>query len=114
MNPLVTEKAVRPASKNRDECFYCGQKIGNPHKTDCVLLVRKWKVRLVYEVEVMKPFSWGKDDIDFHYNGSSTCADSFIREIEDFADKASIGCLCPHFFGEAIEPLEDHPTLDEG
>lgn len=34
---LVNDSGIRPAGK-QDECFYCNQKVGQLHKTDCVMI----------------------------------------------------------------------------
>jgi hypothetical protein len=46
---IVTEKnGPRPAGPP-DECFYCGQKIGQKHKSDCVCRDRSVMVRMIVE-----------------------------------------------------------------
>jgi len=45
---IVTEKAMRPASKDmgvEGQCFYCQKKIGMHHKDDCVLITKKIKIK---------------------------------------------------------------------
>lgn len=50
--PLVTvnDDGIRPAGEP-DECFYCNQKVGQPHDRDCVII--KKRVRVVYTVEAI-------------------------------------------------------------
>ena len=101
--PLVlpNDDGIRPAGKP-DECFYCGQKVGNPHLPECVILCRKVKVRYSYEIEIEVPWSWNKEDIEFHRNIGSWCADNTINEIEKYKRDNNC-CLCHCFKAEVLE-----------
>lgn len=86
----VTPKATRPAGSNV-KCFYCGQYIHHFHRDDCILVCRDVTVRLTFlhedgiittEFTEVLPASWNEDLIDFHYNGSSWCADNALDEID--------------------------------
>lgn len=87
----VSHAAMRPAS-DKQECFYCHEPIGGQHKADCVLLMKKVKVRMIVEYELNVPAYWDKHDFEFHRNGSSWCADNAIDELEAYAKEQA--CLC--------------------
>ena len=108
MEFTVTEKAMRPASKER-RCFYCRRAIGEYHKADCVLVKKTVKVRAVIEYEVEVPHAWNKHDVEFHRNDSSWCSGNMIGELQEIeAD----GCLCNITKWECLE-LNEEPILKE-
>ena len=88
---LVSLAAMRPAS-TKEECFYCQQPIGSPHKEDCVLIKKRVKVRMIVEYEVEVPNHWDQHMIEFHRNDGSWCADNALDELAEVAEKE--GCLC--------------------
>jgi hypothetical protein len=108
----VTSRAMRPAC-NEHRCFYCRVPIGADHKSDCVLISRRVVVRLEsegfdvsHEYEIVVPAAWTAEDIEFHRNDSSWCADNALDELpsdvvaklgrthdEDDED-ATRDCLC--------------------
>lgn len=88
----VTGEAMRPASKNL-ECFYCQSPIGSNHKQDCVLVKKKVTVRMTVEYEIEVPAYWDKDDVEFHRNEGSWCADNAIDELSKYGGED--GCICP-------------------
>lgn len=47
---LKNDSGIRPAGKP-DECFYCNQKVGTPHLDDCILLLRKARVKITVELD---------------------------------------------------------------
>lgn len=103
---LQDDDGIRPAGAP-DECCYCGQKVGQTHKDDCVMIKTKWKVRLCYEIEIEYPLSWGKDEVEYSLNEGSGCADNYIWDI--IAKSAKNGCACcgEMFYGEAIEQIPE-------
>jgi hypothetical protein len=107
--PLVlsNDDGIRPAGKP-DECFYCKQKVGQPHKSDCVILSRKVKVRYSFEIEIEVPWEWDAETIRFHRNDSSWCANNAIRELEEFTDDDA-RCLCQGFHCEVLEIPDAKP-----
>ena len=107
MTFIVTEKAQRPA-KMDGTCFYCGVKIGGLHKTDCVLVKKNVKIRLTVEYDVSVPAFWDKDQIEFHRNLGSWCADNSLDELQ-----ALNGCLCSYTHFEHIKDTTDKPYLEE-
>ncbi|WP_374754736.1 hypothetical protein [Ralstonia sp. NT80] len=107
---IVTPAAQRPASMN-GKCFYCGQRIGERHKGDCVLIKKTVHVRLAIEYTVEVPADWGKDLIEFQRNEGSWCANNLIDELAEFADGPD-GCLCRHAEFTYIEDVSG-PVLKE-
>jgi len=106
----VTPAACRPAQLIKDRCFYCRQLIGGKHKADCVLVRRKVTVRLIMEYDVVVPAHWTPDNVEFHRNESSWCADNLVDELAALVDNgpAGEGCLCGRakfaFVRDAGEP----------
>jgi hypothetical protein len=89
---IVSRDAMRPASLE-EMCFYCHQPIGQEHKESCVLIKKKVKVRMTVEYIISVPNEWDKDQIEFHRNDSTWCADNAIKELEEFSKG---GCLCQY------------------
>lgn len=104
----VTGNAMRPASDNC-ECFYCQVPIGGTHKPDCVLVRKKVKVRMIVEYEIEVPYSWDKEQIEFHRNDGSWCSDNALEELEALGGEDA--CICPVtefvYIGEETEPYLD-------
>jgi hypothetical protein len=95
----VKEYGIRPAGKP-DECLYCKVKKGKQHKTDCV--IRQKTIVTKIEIEILQhvPEFWNDDDINFHLNESSWCADNIIDELLEQSER--IGCLCGQFKGSFL------------
>lgn len=106
--PIVAlnDDGIRPAGR-QDECFYCRQKVGHPHSQTCVIVQKRVRVRYTFEVDINVPYAWGKEQIEFHRNDSSWCADNAIQELENQAEQ---GCLCPRFSAEFVRVLDATPT----
>jgi hypothetical protein len=62
--PLVDLKddGIRSAGEP-DECFYCNQKIGQPHGPDCVCVKKKVRVTYVVTATIEVPHSWCAEQI---------------------------------------------------
>jgi hypothetical protein len=88
---LVTALAARPAG-HPGQCFYCLRALGQPHVSDCVLIVKRVRVRMSIDYERYVPATWDKDMVEFHMNESSWCKSNAIEEIESFNKR--LGCLC--------------------
>jgi len=106
--PLVLsdDAGIRLAGK-LDECFYCGRKVGQPHKLACVILQKKIKVKYTFELDIEVPYDSQKDMIEFHRNEGIWCANNAIQELQEYKkqlDKEG-KCLCQgHKFSmEVIE-----------
>jgi len=109
---IVSKQAMRPAS-DEEECFYCNIAIGGHHKDTCVLVSKKVKVKLTVEYEVEVPSFWNKDNIEFHRNESSWCADNAMDElIEVFDIDNEESCMCGHLNFEYVGG-DTEPYLDE-
>ena len=66
--PLVDpfDDGTRPAGAP-DVCFYCRQKVGEPHRQDCVIVQKTVRFRCIIDVGFTEPHSWSKADIQsFH------------------------------------------------
>lgn len=106
MDFIVTPKAKRPIS-DKDECFYCHESVGQPHKEDCVLISKKVRVKMVVVYEVEVPSSWTKDDIEFHRNLSSWCANNAIEELSKCFVADDKECMCNSAEFEYIEDTSE-------
>ena len=102
----VDEYSVRPAGKP-DECYYCGVKIGEQHKPNCVIRKKTIVTRLTIDFVDSVPENWDKDVIDFHYNDSSWCASNILDKLEE---RNNFRCLCDV---ASFEYLRDATEEDE-
>ena len=111
---LPNDDGIRPAG-NPDECLYCQQKNGQPHKKDCVAVHRRVFVRYSYEIEIEVPAFWTARDIEFHRNESSWCADNTIDDVKKFMDKRESkgGCLCGAFQAAYLRETDCKPYASE-
>jgi hypothetical protein len=68
----VNDDGIRPAGEP-DECFYCHQKVGQPHGRDCVCVKKRVLVRYTVDVEISVPYySDAEQIIDFeNHEGDS-------------------------------------------
>lgn len=105
---LVNDDGIRPAGKP-GQCFYCQQKIGHPHKQDCVTVQKKVRVRYSFDIEIVVPHFWTKSIIEFHRNESSWCADNAIRDLEKFMNHPGTCCLCDFFNCQLLEETDTRP-----
>jgi hypothetical protein len=110
--PLVdaNDDGIRPAGKP-DECFYCHQKVGQPHGPECVVVHKKVRVRVTMEIEMEVPASWDDDAIEFHYNDGTWCANNIVGLIQDYLDShdEDICVLCPTFSAEVVADVPGEP-----
>lgn len=93
------DSGIRPAGPP-DACFYCQSKVGEPHQSDCVIIVKTVRMKYIFEVEVVVPHAWDAAMCEFHRGESSWCADNAIDELEATREKA--GCLCWCFTSKFI------------
>lgn len=107
-NWIVGEYSVRPAGKP-DECFYCNEKVGDPHKLDCVIRDRTFVVDVTIRMAVARPDSWSVEDIEQFFNASGWCAGNIVDDLHRLQDVTF--CLCEFttvkFVREATEEDED-------
>ena len=104
---------IRPAGAP-DACFYCGQRVGQPHGPECVCVTKRVKLRYTFEIEVDVPHAWGQHQIEFHRNEGSWCANNAISDIEAFSGfLESVGhCLCVCFRCEYVGLVNETPRRD--
>ena len=102
----VGEYSVRPAGKP-DECYYCGAKVGEQHKPNCVIRKKTIVARLTIDFVDSVPENWDKEVIDFHYNNSSWCASNILNRLEE---RNNFRCLCDV---ASFEYLRDATEEDE-
>ena len=102
----VGKYGVRPAGKP-DECFYCGAKVGEQHKPNCVIRKKTIVTRMTIDFVDSVPENWDKDVIDFHYNDSSWCASNILNRLEE---RSNFHCLCDV---ASFEYLRDATEEDE-
>ena len=105
-NWTVGEYSVRPAGKP-DECYYCGAKVGEQHKPNCVIREKTIVTRMTIDFVDSVPESWDEDLIDFHYNDSSWCATNVLHRLEE---RSNFHCLCDV---ASFEYLRDATEEDE-
>jgi len=105
---IVTKDDVRPASVDKTICFYCDEKIGRPHKLDCVVPQRTVIVRMTIEYPVEVPKYWSKENIEFHRNDGSWCSNNALDELAQLYDQeggSSPDCMC--FIGTKFEYVRE-------
>ena len=109
-NVVENDDGIRPAGPP-DACFYCGQPVGSPHNRTCVVVTRRVRVRYSFDIEIDVPYFWTADNIDFHRNKSSWCADNALADIE--AHQAALeqagNCLCGSFLCEVLDMGDGMP-----
>jgi len=100
---VTPENGPRPAGKP-DECFYCRQPVGSPHKDDCVCFCKIVMVKVEMTLPRVVPAHWDQHDIEFHLNDSSWCANNITNDIKrmEAADEENCRCLCHNFSGEFL------------
>ena len=105
----VTKLAQRPGNSKK-VCFYCQQPIGGYHRKDCILIRKKVLVKatILYEIEV--PKDWDKQQIEFHRNDSTWCADNMLEELKKLGAKEC--CLCGNTNFKYIKQASE-PYLEE-
>lgn len=106
---IVRPQDERPARPD-GTCFYCREPIGELHKEDCVCRSKTCVVDFNIRMVVSVPELWDAEQINFHYNESSWCADSLLNLIEGRRKQVS-ACLCnitsAEFVRDATEEDED-------
>jgi len=92
-NLIVKEEDEAPARPD-GTCFYCKQKIGEEHLENCYKRERSVVVEFTIRVVTKEPEHWTPDDIEFHYNESSWCADNLLNSLVRRQKSNPDWCLC--------------------
>jgi hypothetical protein len=119
------DDGLRPGG-DPDKCFYCNQKIGDPHTQDCVIVTKLVLLRIetvdhdvtgIWEHNV--PWSWDPEMINFMYNEGSWCASNIFAEDRVTWDQSNAeehlkeltrsGCLCDKIRFDFARVLDDTP-----
>lgn len=82
---IVRPEDERPAKPN-GTCFYCSQTIGQPHRSDCVIVSKTVVITATIKLVVSVPRNWNAENIDFKYNESSWCADNLLEALGRWAE----------------------------
>jgi hypothetical protein len=108
--PKVHERddGIRPAG-NPDQCLYCSSLVGEEHARDCVVITKKVKVRFSFTIEIDVPHSWSKEDIEFHHNEGTWCADNAYDLIDAHVKSQWLLCSCDLFHSEFLEVTDATP-----
>ena len=56
------------------------------------------RVRAIIDYDVKVPYHWDKEDVVWHRNEGSWCADNMLQELDSHP-----GCLCGHVKFECLE-----------
>jgi hypothetical protein len=131
------DDGIRPAG-SPTKCFYCDQRVGKLHATDCVIVTKLVELRVRVSIPQQRflsgrwqdrvPHFWTANDIEFHKNESSWCADNLLRPqhraqvfweagsedgwsvLEAFKAANPDGCLCNILRFEFVRVLDQTPT----
>lgn len=88
--PLVdpNDDGIRPAGKP-DECFYCRQRVGQPHHRECVVVRKLVEMRVIASLpsgekltgtwRFWEVHSRDADQIEFYKNQGSWCCSNFLH-----------------------------------
>lgn len=104
-HPVTAKHGPRPAGQP-DECFYCSAAVGDHHDPNCVMRARTVVLRYSFNVVVAVPEHWTPEQVEFHRNDSSWCADNAIHA--EFTQRREDACWCPDFRAKYVrEATED-------
>ena len=132
--PLVADDddGIRPAGAP-DECFYCKNKVGQPHSLDCVVVTKRIEMRVRAQLlggnivtglwQFEEPYAWDVGMSESHKNKSTWCAGNFLRERytgnvrwdtgNPWPDLIAIcsarGCLCSRVSFEFVRIVDATP-----
>jgi hypothetical protein len=121
---LSNDDGIRPAG-SPDACFYCRKKVGELHKTSCVMIRQEVELEATFEGSDFKvvfrseePWSWNEHDIVFRYNDSTWCADNLQEKCEeDLKAKMKVPegqCLCNVTTVRLVRVVDVGPFTAEG
>jgi hypothetical protein len=109
--PLVVpnDDGIRPAGPP-DACFYCKNRVGEPHGLSCVVVQKRVRVTYTFTLEIDIPHNWEAKQFEFHRNAGSWCADNAIDELSAILeDDNGPGCLCQTFKAKLVEVIDERP-----
>lgn len=111
--PLVhpQDDGIRPAGAP-DECFYCKQKVGTPHLSDCVAVHQRVRLRLTVEVEVDQPHDWSPEEIE-EFVEEDGCIEPGALEDGDIRRCRFIAVVDPTPRIKIRSPLDHQSELSE-
>lgn len=127
--PIVCndDPGIRPAGK-QDECFYCNNKIGKPHGSECVMVAKRILMRIVStngsitgSWEFASPYSFSPEMNEFMKNDGTWCANNVLDSDEIVWDQsdalvrlksmAKEKCLCDELCFEFVRVTDDTPRV---
>jgi hypothetical protein len=113
-----------------NQCFYCHQWAGQPHRTDCVAVKKRIEVKVTFEGknphsglwQTTVPHSWDDHSIEFHFNQGSWCSNNVIEHLTGWpritrAEMLRISrhdsciCYCTHF--DLVRIVDDTPITED-
>ena len=110
--PVVLADDSRPAGPD-DQCFYCDQKVGEPHGAECVLVQKLIRIRYEVDVDVMVPYSWAEEEVRDIRNSCEWCSLNALDEIQEkvhFTENSD-RCPCDWIrFAKVVRVLDDEPS----
>jgi len=104
---VKNDDGIRPAG-NPDQCFYCKSKIGEEHRTDCCIVTKKVLINYCIVVEIDVPHYKSAEQIEFHRNSGTWCANNLIDELQQIKEEK--GCLCLATTAKFIKVTDDTPS----
>lgn len=125
------DNGIRPAGKP-DECFYCRQKVGQPHGKDCVCVDKVVRYDVFIKGEKLgtferhEPHAWTPQECEFHKNRSSWCKDNSVDYIKwsddrgqqlvdkhlENADGEGSSCTCSLLTFKFVEVTDEGPLIE--
>ena len=99
MKNVVTADNVPPRGKP-GECFWCYEKLGEPHKDECVTTKKSVEVAITITGIIKVPVSWDAEMVEFHMNETGNC----INYQLDYIQRDSM-CFCGFAEGKYIQDV---------
>lgn len=111
--PVVTkdDHGIRPAGAP-DRCFYCKSKVGEEHGQECVVVTKRVKLKATIEFDVEVPHFWTKENIEFHRNDGTWCAQNIDNDIAQYRESTG-SCMCSETKIEYVETVDNNPEIHE-
>ncbi len=99
MKNIVTADGVPPRGKP-GECFWCHEKIGEPHKYECSAVTKPVEVAITITGVIDVPISWDAEMVEFHMNETGNCINNQL----DYIQRDSM-CFCGLVEGKYIQDV---------